>query len=270
VPTASLNLLVTSHVWEQDHNGYSHQGPSFINLLLTKKAATTRVYLPPDANTLLVTMRHCLQTTGDINLIVASKKPMPQWLDSIEAETQCAAGASHWEWAGHDPEHADIVLAAAGDVPTRETVAAAWWLRRIAPDLRVRVVNVIDLFALQAPSDEWHSIDEQRFAALFGTDTHVVMAFHGYPDVIHELIHHRPNPQRFHVRGYMEEGTTTTPFHMLVLNRMSRYDLAIEALRRAGRTDGIAQLEAKLHEHRAYIEANGEDMPDVVHWQWTA
>jgi len=270
VPTASLNLLVTSHVWEQDHNGYSHQGPSFINLLLTKKAATTRVYLPPDANTLLVTMRHCLQTTGDINLIVASKKPMPQWLDSIEAETQCAAGASHWEWAGHDPEHADIVLAAAGDVPTRETVAAAWWLRRIAPELRVRVVNVIDLFALQAPSDEWHSIDEQRFAALFGTDTHVVMAFHGYPDVIHELIYHRPNPQRFHVRGYMEEGTTTTPFHMLVLNRMSRYDLAIEALRRAGRTDGIAQLEAKLHEHRAYIEANGEDIPDVVHWQWTA
>ena len=270
VPTASLNLLVTSHVWEQDHNGYSHQGPSFINLLLTKKAATTRVYLPPDANTLLVTMRQCLQTTGDINLIVASKKPMPQWLDSTEAETQCAAGASHWEWAGHDPEHADIVLAAAGDVPTRETVAAAWWLRRIAPDLRVRVVNVIDLFAIQAPSDEWHSIDEQRFAALFGTDTHVVMAFHGYPDVIHELIYHRPNPQRFHVRGYMEEGTTTTPFHMLVLNRMSRYDLAIEALRRAGRTDGIAQLEAKLHEHRAYIEANGEDMPDVVHWQWTA
>ncbi len=270
VPTASLNLLVTSHVWEQDHNGYSHQGPSFINLLLTKKAATTRVYLPPDANTLLVTMRHCLQTTGDINLIVASKKPMPQWLDSTEAKTQCAAGASHWEWAGHDPEHADIVLAAAGDVPTRETVAAAWWLRRIAPELRLRVVNVIDLFALQAPSDEWHSIDEQRFAALFGTDTHVVMAFHGYPDVIHELIHHRPNPQRFHVRGYMEEGTTTTPFHMLVLNRMSRYDLAIEALRRAGRTDGIAQLEAKLHEHRAYIEANGEDMPDVVQWTWTA
>jgi len=270
VPTASLNLLVTSHVWEQDHNGYSHQGPSFINLLLTKKAATTRVYLPPDANTLLVTMRHCLQTTGDINLIVASKKPMPQWLDSAEAETQCAAGASHWEWAGHDPEHADIVLAAAGDVPTHETVAAAWWLRRIAPEMRVRVVNVIDLFALQAPSDEWHSIDEQRFAALFGTDTHVVMAFHGYPDVIHELIHHRPNPQRFHVRGYMEEGTTTTPFHMLVLNRMSRYDLAIEALRRAGRSEGIAQLEAKLREHRAYIEANGEDMPDVVQWTWTA
>jgi len=215
-------------------------------------------------------MRHCLQTTGDINLIVASKKPMPQWLDSAEAETQCAAGASHWEWAGHDPEHADIVLAAAGDVPTRETVAAAWWLRRIAPEMRVRVVNVIDLFALQAPSDEWHSIDEQRFAALFGTDTHVVMAFHGYPDVIHELIHHRPNPQRFHVRGYMEEGTTTTPFHMLVLNRMSRYDLAIEALRRAGRSEGIAQLEAKLREHRAYIEANGEDMPDVVQWTWTA
>ncbi|HEV2181420.1 MAG TPA: phosphoketolase family protein [Gemmatimonadaceae bacterium] len=270
VPTASLNLLVTSHVWEQDHNGYSHQGPSFINLLLTKKAATTRVYLPPDANTLLVTMRHCLQTTGDINLIVASKKPMPQWLDTAEAEVQCAAGASHWEWAGHDPMNADIVLAAAGDVPTRETLAAAWWLRRLAPQLRVRVVNVIDLFALQAPGDDSHCIDEERFAALFGTETHVILAFHGYPDVIHELIHHRPHPQRFHVRGYMEEGTTTTPFNMLVLNRMSRYDLAIEALRRAGRTDGMTQLEAKLSEHRAYIVANGEDMPEVMHWRWSA
>lgn len=270
VPTASLNLLVTSHVWEQDHNGYSHQGPSFINLLLTKKAATTRVFLPPDANTLLITTRHCLQTTGDINLIVASKKPMPQWLDSVDAEAQCTAGASHWEWAGHDPLNADIVLAAAGDVPTRETVAAAWWLRRVAPELRLRVVNVIDLFALQAPREEVHGIDEKRFAELFGTDTHVVMAFHGYPDVIHELIHHRPNPQRFHVRGYMEEGTTTTPFDMLVLNRMSRYDLAIEALRRAGRPDGIPQLEAKLNEHRKYIVANGEDMPEVMQWKWSA
>lgn len=269
-PTASLNLLVTSHVWEQDHNGYSHQGPSFINQLLTKKAATTRVYLPPDANTLLVTTRHCLETTGDINLIVASKKPMPQWLDSREAEVQCAAGASHWEWAGHDPMNADIILAAAGDVPTRETVAAAWWLRRIAPELRVRVVNIIDLFALQAPREEAHSIDADRFAALFGTDTHVVMAFHGYPDVIHELIHHRPNPQRFHVRGYMEEGTTTTPFNMLVLNRMSRYDLAIEALRRTGRAERVAPLEAKLAEHRTYIVANGEDMPEVMNWRWSA
>jgi xylulose-5-phosphate/fructose-6-phosphate phosphoketolase len=270
VPTASLNLLVTSHVWEQDHNGYSHQGPSFINLLLTKKADTTRVYLPPDANSLLSTARHCLETTGDINLIVASKKPMPQWLTMAEAEAQCVAGASHWEWAGRDPDNADIVLAAAGDVPTRETVAAAWLLRRVAPELRVRVVNVIDLFALQSPADEPHCIDETRFASLFGTDTHVVMAFHGYPDVIHELIHHRPHPQRFHVRGYVEEGTTTTPFDMLVRNRMSRYDLAIEALRRAGRPDGLGGLEAKLDEHRAYIVANGEDMPEIQQWRWTA
>ena len=270
VPTASLNLLVTSHVWEQDHNGYSHQGPSFINLLLTKKAATTRVYLPPDANTLLSTARHCLASMGYINLIVTSKKPMPQWLDMAEADAQCAARASHWAWAGRDPENADIVLAAGGDVPTREIVAAAWWLRRIAPDLRVRVVNVIDLFALESPDDHPHGIDENRFAALFGTDTHVVMAFHGYPDVIHELIHHRPNPQRFHVRGYVEEGTTTTPFEMLVCNRMSLYDLAIEALRRTGHTDGIAQLEAKLDAHRTYIVANGEDMPEVQQWRWSA
>ena len=147
--------------------------------------------------------------------------------------------------------------------------AAAWWLRRIAPELRVRVVNVIDLFALQSPKDHPHCIDEKRFASLFGTDTHVVMAFHGYPDVIHELIHHRPS-ERFHVRGYVEEGTTTTPFDMLVRNRMSRYDLAIEALDRAGRSDGIAQLQQKLDEHRAYIVANGEDMPEVQQWRWSA
>jgi len=269
VPTASLNLLVTSHVWEQDHNGYSHQGPSFINLLLTKKAATTRVYLPPDANTLLCMAHHCLSSRGSINLIVASKKPMPQWLDMAEAATQCAAAASHWEWAGNDPSNADIVLAAAGDVPTRESVAAAWYLRRIAPDLRVRVVNVIELFALESAEDNPHGIDDARFQALFGADLPVVMAFHGYPDVIHELIHHRPHPQRFHVRGYVEEGTTTTPFDMLVLNRMSRFDLAMEALRRAGRSDGIAQLEAKLDEHRAYIVANGEDMPEVQQWRWS-
>jgi len=270
VPTASLNLLVTSHVWEQDHNGYSHQGPSFINLLLTKKAVATRVYLPPDSNTLLSTARHCLTSRGYINLNVSSKKPMPQWLTMAEAEVQCAARASEWKWAGHDPDNADIVLAAAGDVPTRESVAAAWYLRRIAPDLRVRVVNVIDLFALESPEDHPHGIDEKRFAALFGTDMQVVMAFHGYPDVIHELIHHRPYPQRFHVRGYMEEGTTTTPFDMLVLNRMSRFDLAIEALTRAGRTEGIAHLEAKLDEHRAYIVANGEDMPEIQQWRWSA
>jgi len=269
-PVASLNYLVTSHVWEQDHNGYSHQGPAFINMLLTKKAAITRVYLPPDANCLLSVADHCLESRGYINLIVASKKPMPQWLAMDAARRHCAAGASVWEWASTDAEHPEVVLAAAGDVPTRETVAAAWWLRRIVPDLRVRVVNVVDLYTLQSPRDHPHGLSVDRFAELFGPTTDVVFAFHGYPNVIHELIHHRPEPQRFHVRGYVEEGTTTTPFDMTVLNRMSRYDLAIEALRRTGRGDASGVFEHKLAEHRRYIREHDEDMPEVQTWRWTA
>ena len=269
-PVASLNYLVTSHVWEQDHNGYSHQGPSFINMLLTKKAAVTRIYLPPDANCLLSVADHCLRSRGYINLVVASKKPMPQWLSVEDASRHCAVGASEWSWAssGNSGDDADIVLAAAGDVPTRETLAAAWWLRRESPDLRVRVVNVVDLYTMQSPRDHPHGLPPERFAKLFGERTDVVFAFHGYPDVIHELIHHRPSPQRFHVRGYMEEGTTTTPFDMTVLNRMSRYDLAIEALRRTGRADRTAVFEQKLAEHRRYIREHGEDMPEVQDWRW--
>jgi xylulose-5-phosphate/fructose-6-phosphate phosphoketolase len=265
-PVASLNYLVTSHVWEQDHNGYSHQGPSFINMLLTKKAAVTRIYLPPDANCLLSMADHCLTSRGYINLIVASKKPMPQWLSMDDARRHCAAGASAWEWASTGADHPDVILAAAGDVPTRETVAAAWWLRREAPDLRVRVVNVVDLYALQSQRDHPHGLPDDRFEALFGRSTEVVFAFHGYPNAIHELIHHRPDPQRFHVRGYIEEGTTTTPFDMTVLNRMSRYDLAIEALRRTGRSDRSAVFEHKLEEHRRYIREHDEDMPEVQDW----
>lgn len=265
---ASLNYLVTSHVWEQDHNGYSHQGPSFINMLLTKKASITRVYLPPDANCLLSISDHCLRSRGYVNLVVASKKPMPQWLSIDDAVRHCEAGASEWEWASNDGAEADVVLAAAGDVPTRETLAAAWLLRREVPDLRVRVVNVVDLYSIQSPRDHPHGLGVREFAELFGERTEVVFAFHGYPDVIHELIHHRPDPQRFHVRGYVEEGTTTTPFDMTVLNRMSRYDLAIEALRRSGRTDRTALFERKLAEHRRYIREHGEDMPEVQDWRW--
>ncbi|HEX6964856.1 MAG TPA: phosphoketolase family protein [Gemmatimonadaceae bacterium] len=268
-PVASLNYLVTSHVWEQDHNGYSHQGPSFINMLLTKKAAITRIYLPPDANCLLSMADHCLRSRGYINLIVASKKPMPQWLSMDAARRHCAEGASTWRWASTDDGRVDVVLAAAGDVPTRETVAAAWLLRREAPDLRVRVVNVVDLYALQSPRDHPHGLPDDRFVELFGRNTDVVFAFHGYPNVIHELIHHRPDPQRFHVRGYVEEGTTTTPFDMTVLNRMSRYDLAIEALRRTGRTDHTAVFERKLAEHRRYIRERDEDMPEIQNWRWS-
>ncbi|MBX6332468.1 MAG: phosphoketolase family protein [Gemmatimonadaceae bacterium] len=268
-PVASLNYLVTSHVWEQDHNGYSHQGPTFINMLMTKKAKITRVYLPPDANCLLAVADHCLRTTDAINLIIASKKPMPQWLPLDDARRHAAAGASAWEWASNDAGRPDVILAAAGDVPTRETLAAAWWLRREVPDLRVRVVNVIDLFALQSRRDHPHGLTDDRFLALFGADTEVVFAFHGYPTVIHELVHHRPEPQRFHVRGYVEEGTTTTPFDMTVLNRMSRYDLAIEALMRTGRDDRIAPFTRKLAQHREYIRAHDEDMPEVQQWRWS-
>jgi len=268
-PVASLNYLVTSHVWEQDHNGYSHQGPSFIDMLMTKKAAVARVYLPPDANCLLATAEHCLRSRGYVNLIVASKKPMPQWLAMDDARRHCARGASVWAWAGTGHDDADVVLAAAGDVPTRETVAAAWWLRRVAPGLRVRVVNVVDLFAIASPDEHPHGLADRAFREIFGDDREVVFAFHGYPGVVHELLHHRPDPQRFHVRGYVEEGTTTTPFDMTVLNRTSRFHLAIEALRRAGRSDGIDVLERKLAEHHRYIREHGEDMAEVQHWRWS-
>ena len=268
-PIASLNYLITSHVWEQDHNGYSHQGPSFINMLMTKKARIARIYLPPDGNTLLSTIDHCLRSRDYVNLIVASKKPMPQWLSMEDAARHCAQGAGRWNWAETDGDQPDVVLACAGDVPTRETVAAAWWLRRAAPSLRVRVVNVVDLYTLQSQRDHPHGLPDARFATLFGTDTPVIFAFHGYPDAVHEIIYHRPNPQRFHVRGYVEEGTTTTPFDMTVLNGMSRYDLAIEALRRTGHADGIGFFEDKLTEHRAYIIAHGEDMPEVQQWTWS-
>jgi xylulose-5-phosphate/fructose-6-phosphate phosphoketolase len=270
-PVASLNYLVTSHAWEQDHNGYSHQGPSFITMLMTKKAAQTRVYLPPDANTLLASAEHCLESRDYINLIVSSKKPMPQWLSLDEARTHCARGASEWTWASTpDGAEPDVVLAAAGDVPTRETLAAAWWLRRLAPERRVRVVNVVDLFALAAPDAHPHGVTAQEFVELFGEDREVVFAFHGYPNVIHELLHHRPRPSRFHVRGYIEEGTTTTPFDMTVLNGMSRYDLAIEALRRTGGHPAIEQLERKLAEHRSYIRRTDEDLPEVQEWSWSS
>jgi xylulose-5-phosphate/fructose-6-phosphate phosphoketolase len=272
-PIASLNYLLTSHVWEQDHNGFSHQGPTFMNLLMTRHPEITRIYLPPDANCLLSVAEHCLQSRGYINLIVASKKPMPQWLPLGDAQRHCAKGAAVWDWASNEAGAPDVVLAAAGDVPTRETLAAAWWLRREIPELRVRVVNVVDLFTLDSRPNHAHGFGESAFADLFTESTDVVFAFHGYPGLIHELTYRRPNPDRFHVRGYMEEGTTTTPFDMTVVNRMSRYDLAIEALRRSSRlrsqaSDVIGRFERKLTEHAAYIRDHGRDMPEVVDWRW--
>jgi xylulose-5-phosphate/fructose-6-phosphate phosphoketolase len=273
-PCASLNYLLTSHVWEQDHNGYSHQGPTFINALLTKKAAQTRIFFPPDANCLLVVMEECLQSHDRINLVVSSKKSMPQWLDIEAARAHCAAGAGVWAWAGYDEtaEIPDMVLAGVGDVPMREIVAAAQLLRRHEPGLRVRVVNVVDLMCLDSTERYERALDDARFTALFSETAPVIMAFHGYPMVIHELIYRRPNAPRFHVHGYREEGTTTTPFEMTVLNGMSRYQLAIDALQRCRApaydiATAVQVFDDTLARHRQYIGEHGDDMPEVAEWR---
>jgi xylulose-5-phosphate/fructose-6-phosphate phosphoketolase len=273
-PLASLNYLLTSHVWRQDHNGFTHQVPSFIDNVTNKKSSVARVYLPPDVNCLLSVVDHCLRSRDYVNLIVASKNPTPAWLTREEAVEHCARGASIWPWASNDERAPDVVLCAAGDVPTHETLAAAWLLAREAPDLQVRVVNVVDLFTLLSRDDHPHGLEASAFVDLFTEDRPVLFAFHGYPRVIHELVHHRPNPGRFHVRGYMEEGRTTTPFDMLVLNRMSRYDLAIAALKRASRLRSnveaaIARFQDRLDAHRAYIVEHDLDMPEVTEWRWS-
>ncbi|TAK08935.1 MAG: phosphoketolase, partial [Candidatus Manganitrophaceae bacterium] len=274
-PIASLNYLLTSHVWRQDHNGYSHQVPSFINNVVNKKSSVARIYFPPDANCLLSVMDHCLRSREYVNLVVASKQSNPQWLGMKEAEAHCARGASVWEWAGNDAGRPDVVLAAAGDVPTTETVAAAWLLQRALPGIRVRVANVVDLFSLMSHRDHSHGLDEAAFNKIFTEEADVIFAFHGYPRLIHELIYHRPHPSRFHVHGYMEEGRTTTPFDMLVLNQMSRYDLAIAALKRVERLrsqagEAVDLFERRLAAHQAYIRERDEDLPEVVNWRWSA
>jgi xylulose-5-phosphate/fructose-6-phosphate phosphoketolase len=272
---ASLNYLLTSHLWRQDHNGYSHQSPAFIDTLLHKKSEIVRIYLPPDANTLLCVMDHCLRSRGYVNLVIAPKQLAPQWLDFASAQTHCAQGASAWAWASGDAaEEAHIVLAAAGDVPTLETLAATRLLREHVPELRVRVVNVVDLFALADPAAHRHGLDPVLFEALFTKDRPVIFAFHGYPGVVHELVHGRCAPERFHVRGYAEEGTTSTPFDGVVRNHMSRYHLAIEALRRCplGQSRDVSSaillFERKIAEHHAYIIEHDLDLPEVRARQW--
>jgi xylulose-5-phosphate/fructose-6-phosphate phosphoketolase len=274
-PVPSLNYLLTSDGWRQDHNGYSHQGPGFINAVLNKKGSVLRIYLPPDANTLLSTVDHCLKSRGYINLVVATKNEMPQWLTLPEAIDHARAGASIWRWAGTADDDPDIVLAAAGNTPTLETLAAAALLRRDAPSLRVRVVNVIDLLVLDSPRAHPHGLSDDAFGALFPTDTEVIFAFHGYPSAARQLLFTRPSPHRFHVFGYEEEGTTTTPFDMTVRNGISRYQLAIEALRRAPRVaslafDLIERYERSLADHRRFIEANGIDPEEIRDWKWPA
>ncbi|MHB8573888.1 MAG: phosphoketolase family protein [Dehalococcoidia bacterium] len=276
-PVASLNILLTSTCWRNDHNGFSHQGPGLIDVMLSKRGTVARIYLPPDANCLLSVADHCFRSRNYVNLIVIDKQPQLQWLDMDAAREHCARGASVWQWASNDDgAEPDVVLAAAGDTPTLETVAAAWWLRKYAPELRVRVVNVVDLMALSTPEAHPHGAAEQRFVDLFTADRHVVFAFHGYPGAVHELIHGRPNPDRFHVRGFNEQGTTTTPFEMVLLNGMSRYDLCIEALRRSGQGrlgDRVPALieacKAMMAKATAYAHEHFEDLPEIQNWVWT-
>jgi xylulose-5-phosphate/fructose-6-phosphate phosphoketolase len=272
---SSLNYLLTSHAWRQDHNGYSHQGPGFIDSLMSKKSSVVRIYLPPDANCLLSVADHCLRSRGYINLIVAGKQPELQWLDMDSARKHCSKGASIWTWASNDEgAEPDVVLGCAGDVPTLEAVAAAWLLRKHIPELKVRLVNIIDLMTLQLHRDHPHGLDEASFRNMFTDTAPVVFAFHGYPRIIHELVYRRPESERFHVRGYIEEGTTTTPFDMVVCNGMSRYHLAIEALHRVGRLqsksgDVISYFNERLEEHRRYVHEYGEDLPEISEWKWT-
>lgn len=273
-PVASLNYLLTSHSWRQDHNGYSHQGPGFIDTVINKKSNVTRIYLPPDANTLLAVMHHCFSSKDYANLVVAGKQPELQWLPMEAAIEHCARGASVWKWAGNDAGvKPDVILACAGDVPTLEAVAAAAILRAQLPGLKVRLVNVVDLMALSPVLYHPHGLSDEQFAEIFTDDIDVVFAFHGYVRIIHDLVHGRPNPSRFHVRGYMEEGTTTTPFDMTVLNNMSRYQLAMEAVRRvpamvSDRDAFNAYCEQKLNDHKAYISSYFDDMPEIKNWKW--
>ena len=273
-PVPSLNILLTSTCWRNDHNGFSHQGPGLIDTMISLRGSVVRVYLPPDANTLLSVAEHCFRSTSYVNLIVVDKQRHLQYLDAAAARAHAAAGIAAWPWASSAPDdRPDVILAAAGDVPTQEILAAAWILRQHTPELRVRVVNVLDLMTLTPPHEHPHGIDDERFVGLFGRTTHVVFSFHGYARALHQLLHGRPHPDRFHVHGYREQGTTTTPFDMVVLNETSRYHLVLQALRRARRIPtGAADLErrcqAMLERHRAYIVEHLEDMPEVRNWTW--
>jgi xylulose-5-phosphate/fructose-6-phosphate phosphoketolase len=274
-PVASLNYLLTSHVWRQDHNGFSHQDPGFIDHVMNKKAEVIRVYLPPDTNTLLSVADHCLRSRDYVNVMVAGKNETPDWLPMDEAILHCARGAGIWEWAGtEDGGDPDVVLACAGDAPTLEVMAAASLLREHRPQLRVRVVNVVDLMRLQPHSEHPHGMTDPEFDALFTTDRPVIFAYHGYPWLIHRLTYRRTNHHNIHVRGYKEEGTTTTPFDMLVRNDMDRFQLVIDVLDRVpdpgSNTALLRQRMADLHtRHHRWIRTYGEDLPEVRDWAWS-
>ena len=273
-PVASFNYLLTSHVWRQDHNGFSHQDPGFIDHVVNKKADTVRVYFPPDANTLLYVADHCLKSWDRINVIVAGKQPQPQWLDMDAAVKHCSEGIGVWEWASNDRGgEPDVVMACAGDVPTLETLAAVDLLRQHLPDLKIRVINVVDLMTLQPKTQHPHGLEDSEFDALFTKNKTVIFAFHGYPALIHRLTYRRTNHGNFHVHGFEEEGTTTTPFDMVVRNRLDRFHLVSDVIDRVPAAGGNAAyakqaIRDRLIEHKTYIAAHGTDMPMVQDWQW--
>jgi xylulose-5-phosphate/fructose-6-phosphate phosphoketolase len=274
-PIASLTYLLTSHVWRQDHNGFSHQDPGFIDHVVNKKADVIRVYLPPDANTLLSVADHCLRSRDYVNVIVAGKQPAPQFLDMDSAVKHCTAGIGIWEWAGNDQGgDPDVVMACAGDVPTLETLAAASILRKRCPELKVRVVNVVDLMKLQPASEHPHGLTDKEFDILFTKDRPILFAYHGYPWLIHRLAYRRANHHNLHVRGYKEEGTTTTPFDMVVLNDLDRFHLVEDVIDRVPKLGSRAaylkqDLRDKLIEHKQYVQKYGEDMPEIREWKWS-
>lgn len=273
-PISSLNILLSSHVWRQDHNGFSHQDPGFIDHVVNKKADVVRVYLPPDANTLLSVTDHCLRSVNYVNVIVAGKQPSLQWLDMDHAIKHCTEGIGIWEWASNDEgTDPDVVMACAGDVPTLETLAAVSLLRQHLPDLKIRVVNVVDLMRLQPPSEHPHGLPDRDFDILFTTDRPIIFAYHGYPWLIHRLTYRRTNHDNLHVRGYKEEGSTTTPFDMAVRNDLDRFHLVQDVIERVPSLGSHAahlrqRMADKLIEHHAYTREHGEDMPEVRDWQW--
>jgi xylulose-5-phosphate/fructose-6-phosphate phosphoketolase len=273
-PIASLNYLLSSHVWRQDHNGFTHQDPGFIDLVVNKKAEIIRVYLPPDANTLLSVADHCLRSKNYINVIVAGKQPALQYLSMDDAIVHCTRGLGIWEWASNDEgDEPDVVLGCCGDIPTLETLAAAAILREHQPELKVRVVNVVDLMRLQPESEHPHGLSDREFDALFTSKMPIVFAYHGYPWLIHRLTYRRTNHENLHVRGYKEEGTTTTPFDMVMLNDLDRFHLVVDVI---DRVTGLAEQAAWLRQemldsrlrYRAWTREYGEDHPDVRDWVW--
>jgi len=290
-PVASMNYLLTSEGWRQDHNGYSHQMPGFINSMLNRREDITRIYLPPDTNTLLATIEQCLCSTGRINLVIASKLPLPTWLSMDEAIEHVKHGATRWAWASNDDGEPDVVLAGCGTIPTVELLAATSLLRTTVPELRIRFVNVSNLFVLANPEHRPDGMPADAFSELFTDDKPVIFNFHGYPSAVHQLIHRRPHQERFHVRGYIEEGTTTTPFDLLAMNGVDRFQLAIEALGRAdisvaemargmssafagrsvpGAREAIESFGQQLQRTRRLIREQGDDPPEIKGWVWSA